>query len=113
MEPHSDGICRKLVEVKERVGHGKYTAFVTERLGWSERSGRRFVEVYELFKAANLAGLEALQIDASSLYLIAAPSTPGAGARYLRRKNDDSPPSSAHPLGLGSQRLQSPLEIGG
>jgi hypothetical protein len=30
---------------KERVAPGKYTAFVTERLGWSERHARNFVGV--------------------------------------------------------------------
>jgi hypothetical protein len=45
-------IGRKLVEVKERVGHGKYTAFVTDRLRLSERAGRNFVSVYEMFKTA-------------------------------------------------------------
>jgi hypothetical protein len=67
---------RKLVEVKERVGHGRYTAFVTERLGWSMRSGQNFVSVFEMIKSANFAPLGTMTIDASSLYLLAAPSTP-------------------------------------
>jgi hypothetical protein len=70
---------RKLVEVKERVAHGQYTAFVTERLGWSESAGRKFVSVFEMFKTVNFTGSTDLTIDASSLYLIAAPSTPEEG----------------------------------
>jgi hypothetical protein len=61
-------IGRELVAVKARVPHGRYTAFVTERLGWPERAARNFVSVLEMFKATNFAGLETLTIDASSLY---------------------------------------------
>lgn len=68
-------IGRKLVEVKGRVGYSGFVVFVTERLSWSERAGNRFVSVAEMFTTANLA-VDDLSIDASSLYLIAAPSTP-------------------------------------
>jgi hypothetical protein len=70
-------IGRKLVEVKERVGHGNYTAFVTERLGWSPQAALNFTRVFELFaKSTNCVDFDTLTIDASSLYRIAAPSTP-------------------------------------
>jgi hypothetical protein len=69
-------IGRKLVEVKERVEHGRYTAFVTERLGWSMQSALNFTRVYEVVKSTKFVDLDTLSIDASSLYLIAAPSTP-------------------------------------
>jgi len=68
-------IGRKIVEVKDRVGYQCFVAFLTERLGWSERSGNSFVSVAEMFAAAKFA-VEDLTIDASSLYRIAAPSTP-------------------------------------
>jgi hypothetical protein len=42
----------------------------------SERSANRFVSVFEMFKSPKLGDLGGLTIDASSLYLIAAPSTP-------------------------------------
>jgi Protein of unknown function (DUF3102) len=38
-------IGRKLVEVKGRVGHGRYTAFVTDRLGWSPQAALNFSRV--------------------------------------------------------------------
>jgi hypothetical protein len=70
-------IGRKLVEVKERVGWKRYVEFVTERLGWSETQGDNFRHVGELFATPKFGVKpEALTIDASSLYLIAAPSTP-------------------------------------
>jgi hypothetical protein len=55
-------IGRKLVEVKERVEHGKYTAFVTKRLGWSMDSALRFARVYELTKSRNLRDFDGLTI---------------------------------------------------
>jgi hypothetical protein len=68
-------IGQKLVEVKDRVGYQGFVRFVTKRLQWSERSGNNFVAVYEMLLTAKFA-VEDLTIDASSLYLIAAPSTP-------------------------------------
>jgi hypothetical protein len=38
-------IGRKLVEVKDCVGYAGFVAFVTERLGWSERAGNNFVSI--------------------------------------------------------------------
>jgi hypothetical protein len=87
-------IGRKLVEVKERVGHGRYTAFVTERLGWSMRSGQNFVAVFEMVKSANFAPLDDLTIDASSLYRIAAPSTPAEVREAVLEKAADLVPAA-------------------
>jgi len=69
-------IGRELASVKEHVEHGQYTAFVTERLGWSTSAASRFVQVFEMTKHPNLGSLEGLTIDATSLYRLAAPSTP-------------------------------------
>jgi hypothetical protein len=68
-------IGRKLVEVKERVDYQGFVAFVTGRLKWSERTASRFIDVFKMFATGNLP-VDTLTIDASSLYLIAAPSTP-------------------------------------
>ena len=69
-------IGKKLVEVKERVGHGNYEAFVRDRLGFSLSTARNFVHTHELFKSANFADLASLQIDVSAVFLLARPSTP-------------------------------------
>jgi hypothetical protein len=74
-------IGQHLSEVKERLGHGHWLTWIEHEFStWSERSARRFVEIYELSKSANLADLSLgdLQIDLSGLYLLAAPSTPEA-----------------------------------
>ena len=59
--------------MKEHEGHGKFLAWIEENFGWSERTARNFMMVHDRFKTANFADLE---IDVSSLYLLAAPSTP-------------------------------------
>ena len=51
-------------------------AFVRERLAWSESKALRFVQVFELFQKRQFDAFAGLTIDASSLYLIAAPSSP-------------------------------------
>jgi hypothetical protein len=80
-------IGEALVDVKSRVPPGRYTEFVTYRLGWTERAAQRFVSVYQMFcklpatqsldgKTDNLSGLDDLRIPITTLYLIAQPSTP-------------------------------------
>jgi len=66
----------ELTLVKAKVGHGKYETFVRDRFGWSASAAHRFVQVFEMSKSLNVGGFDGLTIDASSLYLIAAPSTP-------------------------------------
>jgi Protein of unknown function (DUF3102) len=80
-------IGEALVDVKSRVPPGRYTEFVTQRLGWTERAAQRFVSVYQMFcklpatqsldgKTDKLSGLDDLRIPISALYLLAQPSTP-------------------------------------
>jgi Protein of unknown function (DUF3102) len=69
-------IGRKLVEIKDRVGHGNYEGFVRQRLGFSPSTALRFVQSYEAVKSVTVTDLESLQIDAKALYLLARPSTP-------------------------------------
>jgi hypothetical protein len=68
----------ELTLVKAKVGHGKYETFVRDRLGWSPDTALRFTRVFELAKSRNVRDFTGLTIDASSLYLIAAPGTPEA-----------------------------------
>jgi phage N-6-adenine-methyltransferase len=72
-------VGRELASVKARFGEhrdGRYTEFVTKRLGWSLDSATRFMNVFKLSQSPQIADFSGLTIDASSLYLIAAPSTP-------------------------------------
>src|SRR5271169_6210004 len=80
-------IGETLVEVKSRVQPGRYTEFVTQRLGWNERTTRRFIAVYQMFctlpttqsldcKTDKSSALDQLQIPVSALYKLAQPCTP-------------------------------------
>jgi hypothetical protein len=68
-------IGRRLSECKQIVGHGNWLPWLKREFRWSERTARNFISVYEFVrrKSANLADLA---IDISSVYLLAAPSTP-------------------------------------
>jgi hypothetical protein len=69
-------IGRELVGVKARLP-GRYVEFVEDRLGWSKMHASRMVNVFEMFRGNKLLpATDGLTIDASSLYLIAAPWTP-------------------------------------
>jgi len=79
-------IGRILAETKEEVGHGKYEKWVREELGFSPSTALNYVRSYELFKSVTGYGFEPPQIDARSLYRLAAPSTPSeVRAEFLEK----------------------------
>jgi ParB family chromosome partitioning protein len=65
-------IGQKLIEVKARLGHGLFGAWLHSEFEWSERTAQSFMTVAEVFKSATVADL----IPSKALYLLAAPSTP-------------------------------------
>jgi hypothetical protein len=68
-----------LTEAKEIVGHGNFGPWLDREFGWSERTARNFMGVYELARTSTLGKPEKfadLGIPVSDLYLLAAPSTP-------------------------------------
>ena len=69
-------IGKKLIEIKARVGHGRYGQFVRDRLPISERTAQQYVRSYEFLKTAQCADLEALKISVSAIRLLTRPSTP-------------------------------------
>ncbi|KKN30667.1 hypothetical protein LCGC14_0831760 [marine sediment metagenome] len=68
-------IGEELLAAKDRLKHGRFGRWIEEEFGWKERSARNFMQVAVQFKTANFADL---QIAPSALYILAAPSTPGA-----------------------------------
>jgi hypothetical protein len=67
-------VGQKLVEVRSCLKHGQFEVWLRAEFGWSHRTAYNFINVYEAFgEAANFAKLD---IAASALYLLAAPSTP-------------------------------------
>lgn len=67
-------IGQKLADVRSRLKHGQFDAWLKAEFGWSRRTAYNFINVYEAFgERANLAQID---IASSALYLLAAPSTP-------------------------------------
>lgn len=65
-------IGQKLVEVKQHLGRGSFIKWLKSEFNWSVSSATKFMQVWEQFKFVNFKNLN---ITASALYLIAAPST--------------------------------------
>lgn len=66
-------IGQKLIDVKERLGHGKFGLWLRLEFEWTDRTARQFMRVAEAFKSENFSDLN---FAPSALYLLAAPSTP-------------------------------------
>jgi hypothetical protein len=76
-------IGRRLADCKERVGHGGWRLWLKHEFGWTDDTALNFMRVYEMSKSRNFRNLN---IGVSSLYLLAAPSTPGeARATVMER----------------------------
>ncbi len=66
-------IGKKLIQVKEELGHGRFGAWLKAEFKWDERTARNFMYVADKFKSENFTDLD---FAPSALYLLAAPSTP-------------------------------------
>jgi len=66
-------IGQGLIEVKERLGHGSFRRWLRTEFTWSIPAANKFMQVAQKFKSINFIHLD---IAASALYLLAAPSTP-------------------------------------
>ena len=66
-------IGQKLIEVKDYLGYGSFLSWLKAEFNWSESAARKFMQVTRQFKSVNFTDLD---IAASALYLLAAPSTP-------------------------------------
>lgn len=64
-------IGQKLIEVKGRLGHGQFGAWLECEFEWTTTTAWRFMNVAERF-----SNLENLDFASSALYLLAEPSTP-------------------------------------
>ena len=65
-------IGTRLIEVKEKLEHGRFQYWLETEFSWDERTARRFMSVARAFTADNLSDLN---IAPSALYVLAAPST--------------------------------------
>lgn len=80
-------IGARLTEVRDQLQHNKdggFEAWLETEFGMSRRTAYNFIGVYERF--ANRANFAQLDIAASALYLLAAPSTPDAAREEALRR---------------------------
>ncbi len=68
-------IGRLLLKCKEIVGHGNWLTWLDQEFGWSEATARNFMRVHELAQSTSVNFAD-LNLPVSTLYLLAAPSTP-------------------------------------
>jgi hypothetical protein len=68
-------IGQKLIEVKKRLGYGRFGSWLQAEFNWDERTARRFMSVASRF-GGKLDKLSEINFAPSALYLLAAPSTP-------------------------------------
>ncbi|OWY64661.1 hypothetical protein B7486_46075 [cyanobacterium TDX16] len=66
-------IGQKLIEVKEQLEHGQFRNWLKVEFDWGVWTATKFMQVAEKFESVNFTHLD---IAASALYLLAAPSTP-------------------------------------
>ena len=61
----------RLSEVKTRLGHGQFGAWLSGEFGWSQESAQRFMRVAERFQNRQIDGFAP-----SALYMLASPAVP-------------------------------------
>ena len=67
-------IGARLTECKRIAGHGNWLPWLKREFGWTEMTAVRFMQVHEMTAKSN--NLLDIDLPVSSLYLLAAPSTP-------------------------------------
>lgn len=65
-------IGQKLIEVKEKLGHGRFTIWLSAEFNWSQSAAQKFMQVARQFKMVNFTDLN---IATSALYLLASNTT--------------------------------------
>lgn len=66
-------IGQKLIEVREELGYGNFRKWLKDEFSWSHPAATKFIQVAQQFGCINFMQVD---IAASALYLLAAPSTP-------------------------------------
>lgn len=82
-------IGQRLIEVKERLPHGRFGGWLHQEFQWSERTAHNFMAVAHSFKSANFADLS---IAPSALYALAGPSVPAAARQEAVQRATNGQP---------------------
>jgi hypothetical protein len=69
------GIGKKLFEVRSQIETCSFNSWLKTEFNWSRRTAYKLISVYEAFPEFSRAQYAQLDISASALYLLAAPST--------------------------------------
>lgn len=69
-------IGQKLIEVKERLGHGHFLDWLEAEFSWHRDTANKFMQVASQF--GSLGASKIATLAPSALYILAAPSTPEA-----------------------------------
>jgi hypothetical protein len=77
-------IGRRLADCRDHhLERGKWLPWLQTEFDWSERTALNFIRVYEQSKSANFADFD---LPISSLYLLAAPSTPEKARKEIAKR---------------------------
>lgn len=66
-------IGRELLALKDRIGHGNFTAWIEAEFGMSRHTANRFMNVAEVYGSKSSS---VQHLDSTALYELAAPKTP-------------------------------------
>ena len=75
-------IGQKLIEVKEKLGHGSFLIWLNAEFNWSQSAARKFMQVARQFQMVNFTDLN---IATSALYLLAYNTSFSARQEALER----------------------------
>lgn len=80
-------IGEHIIAVKDKLGYGKFDAWLSVEFGWTRRTAERFMSVAERFeKRHNVA------FSPTVLYLLAQPSTPDEAIEDLQERQESGEP---------------------
>ena len=104
-------IGRKLAEVKEHLGHGRFLDWLAAEFGWHRFTANRFMQVAEVFSDLEMSQI--VTFAPSALYLLAAPSTPEtARAEALERAAAGEAITHGRARGILARHQAFPLTAG-
>jgi outer membrane biosynthesis protein TonB len=99
-------IGERLIEVKERLGHGNFGKWLRAEFDWADRTAQSFMCVAEAFKSAIIADLD---ITPTALQGLAAPSVPDeARSEAIRRARDGEHIGSKEAKEIAGKHIPTP-----
>jgi DNA N-6-adenine-methyltransferase (Dam)/Protein of unknown function (DUF3102) len=101
-------IGRHLVEVRDRIDHGEWLAWINAEFHWSDQTARNFIHVYELSLDPNSKRVLDLDLPLRVFYQLAGPTAEGAREEITKRAEAGEPISQETVLAAIADRRKSP-----